>query len=213
MNSQISSVHQGKDETIDRDGFEAHLKLYDRSLSFDRRTQFAEIDPDIILCLAQESIAKVCYDDDSFVKAMAMASMADCTHTQAHRVALATAIPACLPTQTRPPFCSFPLFYGKYSKREKHKRYLAQLHGRKHDLDSIPLIRANLMQFANNLAEQNKSIPQIATAVLRQIQKEHLTYDLLFDSYEDCCYEGSEVEEFDTPLQKELRKQAVIKDL
>ena len=209
LNTKVSTKAQTqlKDETIDRDAFEAHTKLYDRSLSFDRRTQFAETDPDIILCMAQESIAKITFEDDILVKATAMASMADCIPTQAHRVALTTAIPACLPGATRPPFCSFPLFYGKYSKREKHRKYLAQLHARKHDLETIPLVRANLMNLANELAEEGKPIPEIASAVLRSIQREHLTYDLLFDSYEDCCYEGYELEEFDTPLQKELKKQ------
>ena len=208
LNSQLTSTTQMKDETLDRDAFEAHAKLYDRSLSFERRIQFAETDPDILLCFAQESIAKLTWENDILSKATDMASMADCISTQAHRVALTTAIPACLPAGTKPPFCSFPLFYGKYSKTEKHKRYLAQLHARKHDLETIPLVRANLMALANDLAEKDYTIPQIATFVLRTIQKEHLTYDLLFDSYEDCCYEGTELEEFDTPLQKELKKQA-----
>ena len=206
LNSKISSTSQGKDETIDRDAFEAHTKLYDRSLSFDRRTQFAETDPDIILCMAQESIAKLANEYEVLIKGTDMASFADCIPTQAHRVALTTAIPACLPTTARPPFCSFPLFYGKYSKREKHRKYLAQLHARRHDLETIPLLRSKLMELANELSE--KSYPEIAKAILKAMQKEHITYDLLFDAYEDCCYEGSELEEFDTPLQKELKKQA-----
>jgi hypothetical protein len=132
--------------------------------------------------------------------------MADCIHTQVHKVALTTAIPACLPENTRPPFFSFPLYYGKYSKREKHKKYLTQLRLYKHDLETIPLLRSKLMELANELSD--KSYPEIAKEILKAMQKEHITYDLLFDAYEDCCYEGSELEEFDTPLQKELKKQA-----
>jgi hypothetical protein len=104
------------------------------------------------------------------------------------------------------PFIPFPSWYGKYSKREKHRKYLAQLHARKHDLETIPLLRSKLMELANELSE--KPYPEIAKAILKAMQKEHITYDLLFDAYEDCCYEGSELEEFDTPLQKELKKQA-----
>ena len=164
----------------------------------------------MIFCLAQESVARVSYEvSKEFVQAMDVASFADCIHTQAHRVALTTSIPAYLPT-VKPPFVSFPMYYGKYSKGQKHKTYLAQLHARKYDLESIPVMRARVFEKANTLAENGATSEEIAKKVLRMIQREHMTYDLLFDSYEDCCYEGTELEEFDTPLQKEIQRQAKL---
>lgn len=206
-----STVSQNKDETIDQDAFQAHIKLYDRDMSFEKRTQFAETDPDMIFCLAQESVPRISpFVSKEFIKAMDVASLADCIHTQAHRVALTTSIPAYLPPTVKPPFVSFPMYYGKYSKGQKHKTYLSQLHARKHDLESVPVLRAKLFEKANELAESGFTNEQIASAVLKTIQREHMTYDLLFDSYEDCCYEGSELEEFDTPIQKEIQRQAKL---
>lgn len=196
---------QGKDQTIDKEANECVAKLYNNSLSFDRRMQYTETDLDIIQCLLQEGVPKATNSLESCLQALEVASQADLTPHQTGRVALTTGIVTPLQPASAP-FCFFPAWYGKYSKREKHRKYLTRLHGAKHDLESIPILRARVLEEASALGEQGISISNIAKQVLQMIEKQNLIYDDLFDSYEDCCYEGTELDEFDTPLQKEIKR-------
>jgi hypothetical protein len=191
-----------KDDTINRDAWHAASKLYNTDLSFDKRMAYAEIETDFVTHLIQDGIPKATFDLENAVHALDQLSTTDITRHTTGKLSMLVATVSKLDSK-KPPFTPFPSWYGKYSKREKHKRFL---NGKRLDLEGIGLLRQTIVDKANEFAEQGQTNEQIAKEVLKQLQLYHVTYEDIFEMYDDFLYEGSEVDEFTPELVKTIQK-------
>jgi hypothetical protein len=191
-----------KDETINKDAWHCASKLYNTDLSFDRRMAYAEVETDFVTHLIQDGIPKATYDLDNATKAFDQLSTTDITRHTTGKLSMLVATVSKLDS-TKPPFTPFPSWYGKYSKREKHKRFL---NGKRLDIEAMGLLRQTIVQKANEEAEQGKTTQQIANECTKILQQYHVTYDDVFEMYDEFLYEGSEIDEFTPELAKAMKK-------
>ena len=193
-----------KDETLNKDAWQAASKLYNKTLPFDTRMAFAEIETDFVSHLIQDGIPKATFDLDSAAKALDQLSTTDVTrHTTGKLSMLVTTVSKLNQEKPYVPFIPFPTWYGKYSKREKHKRFLS---GKRIDIEGMGVLRASLLDQANTSANEGKSMDIIAKECLSLLQKYRLHYDDLFEMYDEFLYEGSEVDECISELAKKIKE-------
>ncbi len=193
-----------KDETVNKDAWQATAKLYDTQIPFDTRMAFAEIETDFVSHLVQDGIPKATFDMDSATRALDQLSTTDITRHTTGKLSMLVATVSKL-DQAKPyvPFIPFPSWYGKYSKREKHKRFL---NGKRLDIEAMGVLRASLLDKANDLANEGKSMDVIAKECISLLQKYRLQYDDLFEMYDEFLYEGSEVDECIPELAKKIKE-------
>ncbi len=194
-----------KDETLNKDAWHCASKLYNTQIPFDTRMAFAEIETDFVSHLIQDGIPKATFDLDSAMKALDQLSTTDITRHTTGKLSMLVATVSKL-KQTKPyvPFVPFPSWYGRYSKREKHKRFL---NGKRIDIEAMGVLRASMLDKANESANEGKSIDEIAKECISLLQKYNLQYDDLFEMYDEFLYEGSEVDECIPELAKKIKEQ------
>jgi hypothetical protein len=185
---------KGKDETLNKDAWHCASKLYKTNLSFDTRTAYAEIETDFVSHLVQDGIPKATENLDDAMKALDQLSTTDVTRHTTGKLAMLVATVSKL-NATKIPFTPFPSWYGKYSKREKHKRFL---NGKRIDIEGMGVLRERVLDAANDGATPKECY--------KLLQKYGLTYDDLFEMYDEFLYEGSEVGEFLPEFAKEMKK-------
>jgi hypothetical protein len=193
-----------KDETVNKDAWQATAKLYDKQTPFDTRMAFAEIETDFVSHLVQDGIPKATFDMESAARALDQLSTTDITrHTTGKLSMLVSTVSKLEQEKVYVPFVPFPSWYGKYSKREKHKRFL---NGKPLDIEGMGVLRASLLDKANTSANEGKSINIIAKECISLLQRYKLQYDDLFEMYDEFLYEGSEVDECIPELAKKIKE-------
>jgi hypothetical protein len=185
---------KGKDETINKDAWYCASKLYKTNTPFDTRMAYAEVETDFVSHLIQDGIPKATEDMEDAMKALDQLSTTDVTRHTTGKLSMLVATVSKL-NATKVPFTPFPSWYGKYSKREKHKRFL---NGKRITTEGMGVLRDIVLDAANN-----GSTPKECYKLLQQYR---LTYDDLFEMYDEFLYEGSEVGEFLPDFAKEMKK-------
>lgn len=182
-----------KDTIVEKDVFSAMNALYNPSLSFDKRVENTILDLHFTQLLAHQELPSACSSLETCVRGYEFLSMSDCIGETRPREALVVATVSAgigsVPKQ--PPFHTFPQWFGKYSKTEKHKRFF-QKH--KKSLEELFLVRDKLLE----------EVEDTKTCVAL-LEKYKLTPDE-FEQIEEFYLEGSEINSLDEQILKEVKK-------
>jgi hypothetical protein len=193
-----------KDTIVQKDAFSATGALFNTNLSLEKRIENASLEPDMTLCMIHDAIPKCPgLELEDVLKGLESLSYTDCLHHQEGR--WMGVVDAVIQTgATRPPFLLFPQWYGKYSKTEKHKRWLGSW---KKDLDTMKVLRERIVEFAGSLSVSEE---EVSKKVLKEIGKYGLTYTNLFEELDEFFFEvpDNEVSDFTDEFKVKLKKLA-----
>jgi hypothetical protein len=212
----LSSAFPGadvKDEILEKDAWSAVGTIYSGSGSFARRMEHALIDLDMVLCLTADGMPKSGATLETLVTAYEHLSYTDTMRHQDGRAAGVVCVIGKLKQaqpELRSPFVPFPAWYGKYSKTEKQKKWLADWRRRPQmDFETLGLWRASLLHRVGELSldglSEKEAVSLCAKFVLKEMWKARLDYDDVFEKYPEMLLEGTEIEELDERVLKEVR--------
>ena len=188
-----------KDMIVQKDAFSATGALFNTSLSLDKRIENASLEPDMTLCMVFDALPKSGIELEDVLKGLDSLSYTDCLHHQEGRwMGVVDAVQRAGPTKM--PFLLFPSWYGKYSKGEKHKRWLGSW---KKDLDTMLVLRNRIVEFANEVPEEGDALVK---RVSKEIHKHGLLYGNLFEELDEFLFEGSEISDFTDDFKAKLKK-------
>ena len=194
-----------KDSIVQKDAFSATGALFNKGLSIEKRIENASLEPDVTLCLVHESLPKCSgVELEDVCRALECISYTDSLRHQEGRWLGVVATVSVL-DPIKPPFLLFPQWYGKYSKTEKHKRWLSDWKSKGWNLDSMMAFRGSLLEKAENWGEELE-VEELCKKVLKVIQANRLTYTNLFEELEEFLFEGCEIGDFDESIHKVLKK-------
>ena len=182
-----------KDTIIEKDVFSAMNALYNPTLTFDKRVENTILDLHFTQLLAHQELPSASLSLDTCVRGYELLCMSDCIGETRPREALIVATISraidCSPKQ--PPFHTFPQWFGKYSKTEKHKRFFQT---KKKSLEELFLLREKILEET----EDSKSC-------FKALEKYKVTPEE-FEQIEEFYLEGSEINSLEDPLWKEVKK-------
>lgn len=229
----LSSAFPGadkKDEILEKDAWSAVGTIYSgsggsggTSRSFVSRMEHALIDLDMILCLIADGLPKVSGEGsslESLVDAYEHLSMTDTMRHQDGRAAgvvcVIGKVKEALP-EAKSPFVPFPAWYGKYSKTEKQKKWIADWRRRCQIagsdsvvLETLGLWRTTLLHRVGELdlegLSEKDAISLCAKYVLKEMGRMRLDYDDVFEKYPEMLLDGAEIEELDERVVKEVKR-------
>jgi hypothetical protein len=188
-----------KDTIVQKDAFSATGALFNTSLSIEKRMENSSLEPDMTLCMVFDALPKCGVELEDVLKGLDSLSYTDCLRHQEGRwmgvVDAVTRVGA-----SKPPFLLFPSWYGKYSKTEKHKRWLGSW---KKDIDTMTTLRGRIIEFAG---EQEGELEEVCKKVLKVIGKHGLTYTNLFEELDEFLFEGCEIGDFTDEFKVKLQK-------
>ena len=199
-----------KDTLVQKDAFSATAALFNTGLSFEKRCANATLELDMTTCLIHDGMLRCGASlEDDLLDAYSALSLTDCMRHQDQKAACAVSVVGLLGAD-KPPFFYFPPWYGKYSKTEKHKRWLADwrrlgVRGG-YDLDSMLLFREALCEKGGALADAGASLEEIALATWKTIKGAGVKVENVFEELEEFLLEGNQVSEFDSGIVKAILK-------
>ena len=188
-----------KDTIVQKDAFSATGALFNTSLSLDKRIESASLEPDMTLCMVFDALPKCGVELEDVLKGIDSLSYTDCLrHQEGRWMGAVDAVSRTGPTKM--PFLLFPSWYGKYSKGEKHKRWVS---GWRKDVDTMIVLRNRIVDYANQVPEEGDALSR---RVLKEIHKHGLTFTNLFEELDEFLFEGCEVDDFTDEFKKQIKK-------
>ena len=197
-----------KDDLVDTDARGAASALYNLNLSFDKRVDNALLDLDIVFCYTQEGLVKNGMSFEKMVDSLDAASFTDCiTHQEGRASGVVAVGEKGARGGGRVPFVPFPSWYGKYSRTEKHKKWLSVWKSKGFaTLEEVFAFRLGLFEKGNALAEEGLGVKGIAGKIFEELEKREMTVQEVFEDLDEFLFEGAEVDSFDDTLMRELKK-------